>query len=81
MIGYLWLEFEGNAIYLAEGDQKHGLTKNGLWVDFAPGTLEAGREYSGHYALVEGTFRAGRYGHMGLWSGTIEDITRAAPWR
>ncbi|MFL5386343.1 MAG: hypothetical protein ACJ8GN_27815 [Longimicrobiaceae bacterium] len=80
VIGYLWLEFEGNAIYLSEGDQKHGLTKNGLWVDFARGTLETGREYSGHYVLVEGIFRAGRHGHMSLWSGTIEGITRATLW-
>jgi hypothetical protein len=81
LIGYLWLEFEGNAIYLAEADQKHGLTKNGLWVGFARGTLEPGRAYSGHYVLIEGTFRAGSHGHMGLWSGTIENITRATVWR
>ena len=32
-IGFVRLEFEGNAIYLHQEDYKHGITKNGLWID------------------------------------------------
>lgn len=77
--GYLWLEFEGNGIYLSESDKTHGVYKNGLWVNFAPGVLDGRKEYSGRYVLLESTFNAENHGHMGLWSGTIEQITRALP--
>ncbi|MBW3655001.1 MAG: hypothetical protein KY444_02775 [Gemmatimonadetes bacterium] len=77
--GYLWLEFEGNGIYLSESDRTHGVYRNGLWVSFAPGVLDGRQEYSGRYVLVEGTFNAEDRGHMGLWSGAIQQITRALP--
>jgi len=34
VIGYLHLEFEGNAIYLHKEDEEAGLSKNGFWVNF-----------------------------------------------
>ena len=33
LIGFLRIEFEGNAIYLHREDFDHGIAKNGLWVD------------------------------------------------
>jgi hypothetical protein len=75
--GYLWLEFEGNAIYLSSDDQRYMITQNGLWVDFAPNVLRPGTRYSGRFVSIVGTFNATSYGHMGLWSGTIENITSA----
>lgn len=81
VVGYLWLEFEGNGIYLSESDRTHGVYKNGLWVSFAEGVLDSRQAYSGRYVLLEGTFNAEAHGHLGLWSGTIEQITRALPWR
>lgn len=35
-IGFLRIEFEGNAIYLHREDFDHGITKNGLWLIFLP---------------------------------------------
>jgi len=32
------------------------------------------------YVLLEGTFNAKKKGHMGMWSGTIENITRTMVW-
>jgi hypothetical protein len=32
------------------------------------------------YVLVEGTFDAKMKGHMGLWSGSIQKITRCQVW-
>ena len=78
VIGFLHLEFEGNAVYLSEADHKHAVTKNGLWVTFKSGFS---KELSDSYVLLEGTFSANNQGHMGLWSGAIEDITRAERWQ
>lgn len=82
VIGYLNLEFEGNAIYLHKEDYKKSITVNGLWVTFTDGTWEKIKKYNFNksYFLVEGTFDMTSFGHMGLWSGTIRDITRIDKW-
>jgi hypothetical protein len=79
VIGWLNLEFEGDAIYLHREDYTHGLSRNGLWVELGRG-LPRGPACGGGYALIEGRFDARRTGHMGLWSGAIVDIDRCMPW-
>ena len=79
VIGYLNLEFEGNAIYLHEDDHAHGINRNGLWVDFARGFRSPSGCDRG-YVLVEGIFDARDTGHLGLWSGAIGDIDRCQRW-
>jgi hypothetical protein len=79
VIGWLRLEFEGDAIYLHRDDYTHALTKNGLWVQLGR-DLPRGPECSDGYALIEGRFDARHTGHMGLWSGAIVDIDRCMPW-
>jgi hypothetical protein len=75
VMGFLRLEFEGDAIYLHEDDYRHGISKNGLMVvrnakiDANADTLDL------HYVLLEGTFDANNHGNMGLNSGTITNIT------
>ncbi len=81
VIGFLKLEFEGDALYLHAEDEAHGLTNNGVWVDIpyqdsAP-KLEC---KSGSYVLMEGIFNAEKTGHLGLWSGGLEEISRCQPW-
>jgi len=82
VIGFLNLEFEGNAIYLHKEDYKKSITKNGLWVTFTEEAWRKVKKYGFNkgYFLVEGTFDMTDYGHMGLWSGTIKDITRIEKW-
>ena len=74
--GFLRLEFEGNALYLHREDYTIGLTKNGVWVDMSesPERLKLNM----HYVLIEGVFNAKDHGHLGLWSGSIEKISRAS---
>src|SRR5207247_2322164 len=74
--GFVVLKFEHQAIYLSEADAKHAITRNGVWMDVSD-ALNANRS-SVHqrYALVEGTFNARRGGHLSLFSGVIEDISR-----
>lgn len=82
VFGYVRVEHEGTAVYLHREDYVRGLSKNGLWLaasDSAPaGSREAAVQ--NRYALVEGRFNTKKTGHMGLWSGTIEEITRLEPW-
>jgi hypothetical protein len=69
--GFLRLEFEGNALYLHEEDYRHHLFKNGVWVDLAQSD-----SVNMHYVLIEGVFTATHHGHLGLFGGSIEKITR-----
>jgi hypothetical protein len=69
--GFVHLAFEGNGIYLHEEDFGHGIANEALWIDGS-----AGSRLNDAYVLVEGTFRADAHGHMGLFSGTLADVTR-----
>ena len=66
VIGFVKLEFEGNAIYLHQDDYKHNITKNGLWIDVSDDIFKKQEEFDQKYVLVEGTFNAKKTGHMGL---------------
>jgi len=73
--GFLRLEFEGKALYLHREDYANGLTKNGLWVDMLESPEHM--KLNMRYVLIEGVFNARDHGHLGLWSGSIEKISRA----
>jgi len=81
VIGYARLEFEGDAIYLHEDDYKHSIYKNGLWMDVSEDMRKRKTELDRKYVLIEGTFDAKMTGHMGLWSGSIQKITRCQVWK
>ncbi len=80
VIGFVRLEFEGNAIYLHHEDLKYGLTKNGLWLSVTDQIRKDRDKYTDKYVLVEGTFNSQNHGHMGLNSGAIENIKRFQVW-
>jgi hypothetical protein len=74
--GYVHFEFEGNGIYLHREDKQHHVTKNGLWLIRRPEQSFPGCQDT--YANVIGTFHAENTGHMGMWSGSIGEITTCA---
>jgi hypothetical protein len=80
--GFVCIEHEGTAVYLHREDSEHMLTKNGLWLAANDSTPKGSKEaqVKDRYALIEGRFTAKKKGHRGLWSGSIEDITRMEPW-
>jgi hypothetical protein len=82
VFGYVRVEHEGTSIYLHREDYTHRLTKNGLWLGMSDSAPEGSREaaVNNRYALIEGRFSAKETGHMGLWSGSIKEVTRAEPW-
>lgn len=80
--GFVRIEHEGTAVYLHREDAEHMLTKNGLWLAANDASPEGSKEaqVKDRYALIEGRFTAKKTGHRGLWSGSIEAITRMEPW-
>jgi hypothetical protein len=79
LIGFVGIEFEGDAVFLHSDDYKHRLTKNGLWLDLPEDFC--GKNLDQKYVLIEGTFNPKRHGHMDLFSGSIENIKRFQEWR
>ena len=76
VIGFVRLEFEGDAIYLHGDDYKHRLSRNGLWID-VPEKMEARRaEFDRRYVLIEGVFDAQNRGHLDSFSGSIRNLNR-----
>ena len=75
VMGFLRLEFEGDAIYLHEDDYRHAIHKNGLMVVTNPKIDLEADKLNLHYVVLEGTFDANNRGNMGLNSGTITNIT------
>jgi hypothetical protein len=76
IIGFVRLEFEGDAVYLHKEDYQHWILKNGLWLDVNDVVNERRGVLNSKYALIEGVFDAKDTGHMGLFSGKIHKIRR-----
>ena len=84
VIGVSVIEFEGNSLYLSREHLLNGVTKNAVWISpnyqILKKTEEKLSKFNGEYVLIEGTFNKNDHGHMGLLSGSIENITRFDPW-
>jgi hypothetical protein len=71
--GFLNMEFEGNAIYLHRDDYAFSQYGNGLWCSI---DMEKYEKYNRRYVVLEGTFNGKMKGHLGMWSGSVERISR-----
>lgn len=82
VIGYLHLEFEGNALYLHKEDFENSLTENAFWVNFSKKLTKKINimDYNDKYVIIIGTFKMDSKGHMGLFGGTIDNIVRLDHW-
>ena len=82
VIGYLHLEFEGNAIYLHEEDFKHSMSENSFWVNFSNNLTKKQdiNKFNDKYVIVIGTFKANEKGHLGMFGGTLDNIVRLDLW-
>lgn len=81
VIGFLRLEFEGDALYLHREDYAQGITNDAVWIDRPKDlTVAQQKQVNSGYVILEGVFRAAKHGHMGLFSGTISDIGRIETW-
>ncbi len=82
MIGYLHLEFEGNAIYFHKEDYENCISENAFWVSFPESITNKAdiMKYSDKYVIIIGTFNMNDTGHMGLFGGSIDNIVRLGTW-
>ncbi|MBI5325483.1 MAG: hypothetical protein HZB41_09490 [Ignavibacteriae bacterium] len=79
VLGYLNLEFEGDAIYLHLEDYKYFNLRNGLWVDIQSNSSlfkkKNFKKINHKYVFIQGKFDMNMKGHFGMWSGSIRNIT------
>jgi hypothetical protein len=82
VVGYLNLEYEGDAIYLHKEDWKKGLRGNGLRVDFtseiALNPMNHLKQCNKKYVIIIGTFIMDKLDDP--YSGKITHITKLEDW-
>jgi len=80
VMAFLHLEFEGNALYLHREDFDKSLLSNAVWISLDDQKIRTSKKFSGGYVLVEGIFNAKDQGHLGSFSGSIQQVTRLQSW-
>ena len=76
VVGYVVSQMEVWGVFDSEADRREGGFKRGVWLE-TYGTPYA--QVNEADAIVEGTYDASSCGHLGMWSGTIREITRLEP--
>jgi hypothetical protein len=79
-VGFLHLQFEGNALYIHSEDFEHQIYKNAIWLSADPGLLEEAEKLNGQYVIVTGTFSASNRGHRSMTSGALIGIREIDSW-
>jgi hypothetical protein len=84
LICFVHFQFEDNGLYVSRDSYENGIDRNGLWIDRPirreSDSATARRQPNDRYVIVEGTFNARDQGHLGMWSGHIENVTRLEAW-
>ena len=69
------IEFEGNGIFLSREHRKARVQSFAIWMDLSDELAKGRKWLNGKYCIVEGKFHAADRGHMGLYMGSLSDIT------
>ncbi|HUJ30986.1 MAG TPA: hypothetical protein VLY23_06870 [Candidatus Acidoferrum sp.] len=79
-VGFLCVEFEGNAVYLHEEDYAHGLTGNAFRLGLSQSQAKQFKGLTLKYALIEGTVSAHPPDQTHTWAGDIESVRHVEAW-
>lgn len=79
VVGYGAFDYEGTALFLQPQDYEHGVPGNKVWLSLGARWKDR-RGAQPRYVIVRGVFRAGDLGHMGLSSGSLENIELLEDW-
>ena len=79
LVGYMNLEFEGNALYTSEEQYRHMQTADAIWIDVEGMKLKP--PFARGWVIIQGKFNGERRGHFGMFAGTLETITRLDSWK
>ncbi|MNM57512.1 hypothetical protein D3C81_687150 [compost metagenome] len=80
VIGFLHLEFEGDAVYSHRDDYEYSIHKNSVSINLSESQIGSWRKLSGGYVIVQGRFNSVDQGHFGARSGSLQNITRLGNW-
>ena len=84
VIGVSSIEFEGDAIWFTKEHYELNVYMNSLWIEPDYDALGATRQqleqFNGKYVLIEGVFNKDNHGHLGMYSGAIQKVTRFQLW-
>jgi hypothetical protein len=69
------IEFEGNGIYLSKEHWKAHVQSFAIWMDLSDELTKGRKWLNGKYCIVEGTYHATDHGHMGLYMGSLSNVT------
>lgn len=78
--GFVFIQFDSDAIYLHEEDYRYGLTKNAFALDLSEAQRKQFKNPSLKYVLIEGTVHSKSPDAAYSYSGTIVDMTRLEAW-
>jgi hypothetical protein len=81
VIGFLRIEFEGNVLYMHREDYDYAILGNGVWVDLPEFSLKNKDRVNLKYVILVGQFSSKDRGHMGMWSGSFNNVQRLERWR
>jgi hypothetical protein len=84
LIGYVHFQFEDNGLYVSRESYDHGISRDGIWIDLplriGGDSAPTRQQPNDRYVIVEGIFNAHDQGHLGLWSGALQNVTRLDAW-
>lgn len=81
VVGFLNIEFEGNALYLHKEDFRSRIGDNAIGVNVMPNWLSSTQCKNQTYVRLVGIFNAKNTGHMGgRPAGSIEEIELCRQW-
>ena len=80
VVGFLRIEFEGNALYLHKDDFEQRISKNSVWVSLDAKSQDTAAKLNMQYVILVGTFDARNKGHMSLQSGALLHIEQISAW-
>lgn len=69
--GYMYLQRERSALYLAKADFQHALFKDAFYLEVPNQMGERIYRLNGCYVEITGTFDGKHIGHMGAFSGEL----------
>jgi hypothetical protein len=80
VIGFLRLQFEGNAIYISENDDKYMIWSNALWISLEDNTLQTTspaivEKFNERWVCITGIFDKDCHGSWGHYQGAIKNIS------
>jgi hypothetical protein len=78
VIGVLSFGFENNALFVSGDDRLYGNSRAAVWLDRKSACPECAA-MNGKWVSVSGVYRPLEHGHMGLFAGTLSDITYTSP--